>query len=291
MLSRPVKPLHDERIRNMKRTLIVLAASAAFASGGALAQGTAAAPAKALAAKPSASAVPAAPAKTLYTQGQFDMVLQQQLGQGAKDSPELREALRNKLNTVVLLAREAKKAGLDKSPEVKTQVELTTDSALANAYIGDWLKKNPVPEADLHKEYDEIKAQRGDKEYEVRHILVDKESDAKEIIAELQKGAKFSDLAKARSKDPGSKDKGGELGWNSPANFVKPFGDAIKTTPKGKFSAEPVHTQFGWHVIEVQDVRDAKFPPYEEVKPQLEEHARGAWIEKHVADLRLKNGV
>ncbi|HEX7327233.1 MAG TPA: peptidylprolyl isomerase [Casimicrobiaceae bacterium] len=269
----------------MKRTLIVLVASAALASGGALAQGTTAAPAKAPAAKP------AAPAKTLYTQGQFDMVLQQQLAQGGKDSAELRDALRNKLNTVVMLAREAKKEGLDKTPQVKTQLDLATESTLANAYIGDWLKKNPVPESDLHKEYDAIKAQRGDKEYDVRHILVDKESDAKEIIAELQKGAKFADLAKARSKDPGSKDKGGELGWNSPANFVKPFGDAIKTTPKGKFSAEPVHTQFGWHVIEVEDVRDAKFPTFDEVKPQLEEHARGAWIEKHIADLRLKNGV
>lgn len=269
----------------MKRMLIVLATSAALASGGALAQGTTAAPAKTPAAKPTA------PAKALYTQSQFDMVLQQQLGQGGKDSPELRDALRNKLNTVVLLAREAKKAGLDKTPEVKTQIELTTDGALANAYIGDWLKKNPVPDADLHKEYDAIKAQRGDKEYDVRHILVDKESDAKEIIAELQNGAKFADLAKARSKDPGSKDKGGELGWSSPANFVKPFGDAIKSLPKGKFSAEPVHTQFGWHVIEVEDVRDAKFPTFDEVKPQLEEHARSAWIEKHIADLRLKNGV
>lgn len=272
----------------MKRTLIVVAASAALASGGALAQSTAPAAAKAPAA---ATAKPAAPAKVLYTQGQFDMVLEQQLAQGGKDSPELREELRNKLNTVALLAREAKKQGLDKNPDVKTQIDLSTESALANAYIGDWLKKNPVPEADLHKEYDAIKAQRGDKEYDVRHILVDKESDAKEIISELQKGAKFADLAKARSKDPGSKDKGGELGWNSPASFVKPFGDAIKATPKGKFSAEPVHTQFGWHVLEVEDVRDAKFPSFDEVKPQLEQHARGPWIEKHVADLRLKNGV
>lgn len=269
----------------MKRSLIVLAASVALASGGALAQGTTPAPAKAPTAKP------AAPAKVLYTQPQFDMVLQQQLAKGGKDTPELREALRNKLNTVALLAREAKKDGIDKNPTVKTELDLSAESVLANAYIGNWLKKNPVPEADLHKEYDAIKAQRGDKEYDVRHILVDKESDAKEIIGELQKGAKFAELAKARSKDPGSKDKGGELGWNSPANFVKPFADAIKSTPKGKFSAEPVHTQFGWHVLEVEDVRDAKFPSFDEVKPQLEQHAQGAWIEKHIADLRLKNGV
>lgn len=271
----------------MKCTLIVLAASAALAAGGALAQGTSPAPAPAKA--PATKSAP--PTKMLYTQNEFDIVLQQQLTQGGKDTPELRDSLRNKLNTVVMLAREAKKQGIDKNSDVKTQLDLSAESVLANAYIGNWLKKNPVPDADLHKEYDTVKAQRGDKEYDVRHILVDNEADAKEIISELQKGAKFADLAKARSKDPGSKDKGGELGWNSPATFVKPFADAIKTTPKGKFSAEPVHTQFGWHVIEVEDVRDAKFPSFDEVKGQLEEHARAAWIEKHIADLRLKNGV
>jgi peptidyl-prolyl cis-trans isomerase C len=272
----------------MKRLTIAIAAAAALCSTGVFAQ--AAAPAKpAAAAKAPAKA--ASSDKVLYTQGQFDLVLKQQLAKGAQDTPELRNAVKENLNTLSMLAGEAKKKGLDKTPDVKTQLDLNTENILANVYIGDWVKKNPVPEADLRKEYDDAKSQMGDKEYKVRHILVEKEDEAKEIIAELQKGAKFEDLAKARSKDPGSKDKGGELGWSLPTNFVKPFGDAIKSTPKGKFSAEPVHTQFGWHVLEVEDVRAAKVPTFEEAKPQLEQRAQGQWIEKHVKDLRAKNGL
>ena len=272
----------------MKRMTIAVAAMAALCSTGALAQ--AAAPAKpAAAAKAPVKA--ASNEKTLYTQAQFDLVLKQQLAKGGQDSPELRNAVRENLNTLSMLASEAKKKGLDKEPDVKTQLDLNSENILANVYIGDWLKKNPVPEAELKKDYDSAKAQMGDKEYKVRHILVDKEDEAKEIISELQKGAKFADLAKARSKDPGSKDKGGELGWQSPAGFVKPFADAMKATPKGKFSAEPVHTQFGWHVLEVEDVRAAKVPSFEEAKPRLEQQAQGQWIEKHIKDLRAKNGI
>ena len=139
-------------------------------------------------------------------------------------------------------------------------MDLAAQTVLVRAYVADWVKKNPIPEAELRKEYDAIKGQIGDKEYKVRHILVEKEDEAKDIIAELQKGAKFDELAKARSKDPGSKDRGGDLDWNAPTNFVKPFGDAMKATPKGKFTAQPVQTQFGWHVIMVDDVRDAKVP-------------------------------
>jgi peptidyl-prolyl cis-trans isomerase C len=190
-----------------------------------------------------------------------------------------------------LLVREAKKQGLDKQPDVKTQMDLASQTALVRVYIQDWIQKNPIPDADLHKEYDSIKGQIGDKEYKVRHILVEKEDDAKDIIAQLQKGAKFEELAKARSKDPGSKDKGGDLDWNAPANFVKPFGDAMKSTPKGKFTPQPVQTQFGWHVIEVDDIRDAKVPSFDEVKPQLQQRMQSQWLDKYLKDLRTKNGV
>ena len=152
------------------------------------------------------------------------------------------------------------------------------------------MKSNPIPEADLRKEYDSVKSQMGDKEYKVRHILVEKEDEAKDIIAQLQKGEKFEKLAE-RSKDPGSKDKGGDLDWNAPANFVKPFGDAMKATPKGKFTAQPVQTQFGWHVIEVDDIRDAKVPAFDEVKPQLQQRLQAQWLDKYFKDLRAKNGV
>jgi len=274
--------------------LVALAVTTALCSGAAFAQAPSA---PAQPAKPAAKA--AAPAKAaagssdkqLYTQGQFDLLLKERLAQGGQDSPEVRTAVKDELNTRELLAREAKKEGLDKTADVKTQMDLAAQTVLVRAYVNDWVKKNPVPDAELHKEYDAIKAQIGDKEYNVRHILVKTEDQAKEIISELQKGAKFDELAKARSEDPGSKDKGGDLGWNAPANFVKPFGDAMKATPKGKFTPQPVQTQFGWHVIEVEDVRDAKVPSFEEVKPQLTQRLQAQWLDKYFKDLRAKNGL
>ena len=281
----------------MKRTLVAVAVTTALFAGGAFAQNTTAPAPKA--APKAASPAPATPAaapsasgdKQLYSQGQYDVLLKERLAQGGQDTPEVRNAVKEELNTRELLAREAKKQGVDKNPDVKTQMDLASQTVLVRAYVSDWIKKNPVPEADLKKEYDAIKTQIGDKEYKVRHILVEKEDEAKDIIAELQKGAKFEELAKSRSKDPGSKDKGGDLDWNAPANFVKPFGDAMKSTPKGKFTAQPVQTQFGWHVIEVDDIRDAKVPGFEEVKPQLQQRLQAQWLDKYFKDLRAKNGV
>ena len=275
----------------MKQTLVAVAVMTALFSGGALAQAAAPAAAPKAAPKAAAAAAPAAGDKQLYTQGQYDVLLKERLAQGGQDTPEVRNAVKEELNTRELLAREAKKAGLQNTPDVKTQMDLASQTVLVRAYVTDWVKKNPVPEAELKKEYDTIKGQIGDKEYKVRHILVEKEDDAKAIITELQKGAKFDELAKSRSKDPGSKDKGGDLDWNAPANFVKPFGDAMKSTPKGKFTAQPVQTQFGWHVIEVEDVRDAKVPGYDEVKPQLQQRLQAQWLDKYFKDLRAKNGI
>jgi peptidyl-prolyl cis-trans isomerase C len=275
----------------MKQTLVAVAVMTALFSGGALAQAAAPAAAPKAAPKAAAAAAPAAGDKQLYTQGQYDVLLKERLAQGGQDTPEVRNAVKEELNTRELLAREAKKAGLQNTPDVKTQMDLASQTVLVRAYVTDWVKKNPVPEAELKKEYDTIKSQIGDKEYKVRHILVEKEDDAKAIITELQKGAKFDELAKSRSKDPGSKDKGGDLDWNAPANFVKPFGDAMKSTPKGKFTAQPVQTQFGWHVIEVEDVRDAKVPGYDEVKPQLQQRLQAQWLDKYFKDLRAKNGI
>jgi peptidyl-prolyl cis-trans isomerase C len=280
----------------MKRTLLAAAVAATLIAGGAQAQAPAAPKAAPKAAAPAAPAngnnAAAAPAgKQLYPQAQFDFMLKERLAQGQQDTPELRNAIREELNTRELLAREAKKQGLDKTNEMKAQMDLAAQTVLVRAYVGDWLQKNPVPEAELRKEYDNIKSQIGDKEYKVRHILVDKEDEAKAIIAELQKGAKFDELAKARSKDPGSKDKGGDLDWNAPTNFVKPFGDAMKATPKGKFTPQPVQTQFGWHVIEVDDIRDAKVPSFEEVKPQLQQRMQAQWLDKYFKELRTKNGL
>ena len=229
-------------------------------------------------------------ARSSYPKAYFDFLLKERVAQGQPDSPELRNALREELNTRELLVREAKKKGLDKSSDVKNQMDLASQTVLVRAYVTDWVKDNPVPDAILRKEYDQIKSQIGDKEYKVRHILVEKENDAKDIIAALQKGEKFEKLAE-RSKDPGSKAKGGDLDWNAPGNFVKPFSDAMVATPKGKFTPKPVQTQFGWHVIMVEDIRDAKIPSFEEVKPQLLQRMQAQMLDQYFKELRAKNGI
>ena len=275
----------------MNRTRTALAILAALAVAG-VAQAQPTAPkAAAPAASPAAPAAAQSAGKALYPQSQFDFMLKERLAQGAPDSPELRNAIREELNTRELLAREAKKSGMDKNPDIKQQMDLAGQTVLVRAYVTDWVKKNPVPDAELRKEYDAIKAQMGDKEYKVKHILVEKEDEAKDIIAQLQKGGKFDELAKARSKDPGSKDRGGDLDWNAPGGFVKPFSDAMVATPKGKFTPTPVQTQFGYHVILVEDVREAKVPSFEEVKPQLQQRVQAAHLDKYFKELRAKGGV
>ena len=241
--------------------------------------------------KAKAAAKSEAPAKgkDLYSQSYFDFMVKQRTAQGQPDSPELRNAVRDELNTRELLVREAKKQGLEKNPAVKTEMDLTSQTVLVRAFMADYVRAHPVSDDQLRKEYDTIKAQIGDKEYKVRHILVDKEDEAKEIVAALQKGEKFEKLAE-RSKDTGSKINGGDLDWNAPANFVKPFSDAMVSLQKGKFTTTPVQTQFGWHVIQLDDVREAKVPGFDEVKPQLAQRAQGQIVEQYLRELRSRNG-
>ena len=225
--------------------------------------------------------------KDIFPQAYFDFMLKQRVAQGQPDSPELRQAIRDELNTRELVVREAKKQGLDKT--LKPEMDLTAQTVLVRTYVSDYVKAHPVSDAQLHAEYDKIKATMGDKEYKVRHILVENEADAKDIIVALQKGEKFEKLAE-RSKDTGSKANGGDLDWNAPSNFVKPFADAMIATPKGKFTTTPVQTQFGWHVIEVDDIRDAKIPSFDEVKPQLAQRMQAQVVDQYLKDLRAKNG-
>ncbi len=173
----------------MKRTLVAVAVMTALCSGGALAQATRSrSPPKGRGPESRCRPPPAATEKQLYSQGQFDFLLKERLAQGGQDTPEIRNAVREELNTRELLAREAKKQGVDKNADVKTQMDLASQTVLVRAYVTDWVKKNPVPEADLKKEYDAIKGQIGDKEYKVRHILVEKEDEAKEIVDRAAEG-------------------------------------------------------------------------------------------------------
>ena len=200
-----------------------------------------------------------------------DQVVKQVVAQGkATDSPQLREAIKKDLIGREVLIQEADKQGVGTRPDVKNAIDNARQSIIINAMLADYIKKNPVKDADIKAEYDKYKAQVGDKEYHARHILVGTEDEAKQIIAKLKGGAKFEDLAK-QSKDPGSAANGGDLDWASPASFVPEFSKAMTSLNKGQITETPVKTQYGYHVIKLEDVRAAKIPPLEEVKQQVAE--------------------
>ena len=219
-----------------------------------------------------------------------DAIVRAQEAQGQKDSPELRAGIRDRLITLEIVAQEATHKGMAKTADTLSQIELARTNILAQAFRTDYVKNHPVSDDALKAEFEKIKSQMGDKEYKARHILVENEADAKEIIVKLKKGEKFEELAKA-SKDPGSKDHGGDLDWNQPGGFVKPFSDAMMKLEKGKYTETPVQSQFGWHVIQLDDVRPAKFPDFNEIKPGLQQRMQEAMFEKTVADLRAKAKV
>jgi peptidyl-prolyl cis-trans isomerase C len=246
-----------------------------------LAQAPAPAPAPTKGATVNGVAIPAS---------RIDAIVKSQAARGVPDTPQLRSEVREQLIVREIVAQEATRKGLAKSADVQAQLELARQQVLWNAYIADFVKANPIGDAQLKAEYDKLKGARGDKEYKTRHILVEKEDEAKAVIADLKKGRKFEELAR-QSKDPGSKDRGGDLDWNSPAGYVKPFGDAMVKLEKGKYTEVPVQTQFGWHVILVEDVRQTKFPSFEEVKPQLTERLQEQAFSRSVTDLRAKAKV
>ncbi len=220
-------------------------------------------------------------------QARLDLRIKAAAQQGQPDSPDLRKALRDDLINLEVISQAAAKNGLDKQPEVAQQLELARESVLASAYVQDYVKSHPVSDDALKQEYENLKIRVGNKEYKLSHILVESEDEAKKAAAELKKGAKFAKVAKAKSKDPGSADKGGELGWAVPSNFVQPFGEAVVKLNKGQIS-EPVQTQFGWHIIKLEDTRELKVPSFEEMKPKLENRLQQQTVQKAIEDLRSK---
>jgi peptidyl-prolyl cis-trans isomerase C len=218
----------------------------------------------------------------------LDAAVKARLAQGQQDSPELRNAIKDALINQEVVAQEAVKRGLDKQPSVAARIELDRQMALVNAYFEDYMKKNPVSDDMLRKEYDRIKPQIPAKEYKVRHILVEKEEDAKNILAQLKKGGNFEKLAAQHSTDAGSKVRGGDLDWGPAERYVKPFADAVTKLQKGQTVDAPVKSDFGYHIIRLDDERAAKIPSFEEAKPQLQQMVQGSIVQKAVADLRAK---
>ena len=220
-------------------------------------------------------------------QARIDLRVKAAAAQGQSDTPDLRKAIRDDLINVEVMAQEAVKLGLDKNPDVVQQLELAREQVLVIAFMQDYAKNHPISEDQLKQEYDRMKAKLGTKEYSVRHILVDTEAEAKEVIAQLGKKAKFEKLA-AKSKDAGSAQRGGELGWAVPNNFVPEFANALLNLKKGEYTKEPVQSQFGWHVIKLDDIRDLKVPTLEEIKPNLQQRLQQQSIKKAIEDLRAK---
>jgi|SRR5450756_178638 peptidyl-prolyl cis-trans isomerase C len=221
-------------------------------------------------------------------QARIDLRVKAAAAQGQPDSPELRKAIREDMINLEVVAQEAKKNGLDKNPEVIEQMELAKGSVLVGAYVQDYAKSHPITEDQLKQEYDKLKTTLGSNEYNVSHILVDTEDEAKAIIAQLGKKGKFDKIAKAKSKDAGSAEKGGSLGWAVPSNFVPPFANALLSLKKGTYTKEPVKSQFGWHVIKLDDVRSLKVPSFEELKPQMQQRLQQQTIQDLITALRSK---
>lgn len=220
---------------------------------------------------------------------QVDMIMKQQAAQGMPDNPEMRKMVIDNLAMASLVAQEAVKKGLDKSGDVADQLEMMKTNVLAQGFVDDYLKNNAVTDADYAAEYAKVKEATAGNEFSARHILVEKEADAKAIIAKLKKDVKqFAALAKAQSKDPGSKDKGGELGWFDPRGMVPEFGAAVAKLEKGKFTEEPVKSQYGYHVIVLDDSRAKEAPTLEQVKPRLTQQIQQQNLKKFLDGLKEK---
>jgi peptidyl-prolyl cis-trans isomerase C len=224
-------------------------------------------------------------------QSRIDAGVKSRVSQGMPDTPELRNSVKDALVNQEIIAQEALKRGLNKKADVAAAIDINRQDILVNAYVQDYLERNPVNEDALKKEYERIKSQMGGREYKARHILVENENDAKDVIVQLKKGANFEKLAAERSKDTGTKDRGGDLDWNVPGNFVKPFGDALAKLKKGQMSDVPVQSNFGWHIIRLDDERPFQAPGYDAVKQNIQRSMQQQMVQKMLAELRAKAKV
>lgn len=272
---------------NMKKQLTLLAAAVALASGFAL-------PAQAQnVAVVNGQAIPQSRLDALKAQ-----IEQQAARMGQPVPPEVTEQLREEVIAREIFSQEARRQKLDETDAYRNKMELAKESILASELFSRYIEENPVTDAEAKAEYDElVQAQQqaaSGKEYKSHHILVETEDEAKDIITQLEGGAKFEDLAREKSQDPGSGSRGGDLGWANPDNFVPEFSEALKGLEKGKTTTEPVQSQFGYHIIRLDDERDAKAPeapPFNEVKEQIKEQMTQQKVAQYQQELREKAKV
>ncbi|SCK56407.1 peptidyl-prolyl cis-trans isomerase C [Variovorax sp. HW608] len=221
----------------------------------------------------------------------MEVLAQQLAAAGRPVTPEMQEQLREEVIAREVFMQEAQKQGLDATEDYKNQLELARQAILIRQLFENYRKTNVVSDADAKAEYDKFAAANSGKEFKARHILVENEDQAKKIIADLKKGAKFEDIAKKQSKDPGSGANGGDLDWASPASFVPEFSEAMVKLGKGEMTQTPVKSQFGYHIIRVDDIRQAQLPKFEEVKPQIVQQLQQQRLQKYQEELRAKAKV
>ncbi|CAN5731505.1 peptidylprolyl isomerase [soil metagenome] len=221
----------------------------------------------------------------------MEVLAQQLAAAGRPVTPEMEGQLREEVVAREVFMQEAQKQGLDASDDYKNQLDLARQAILIRTLFDNYRKANPVTDAEVQAEYDKFVAANGSQEYKARHILVETEDQAKKILADLKKGAKFEDIAKKESKDPGSGANGGDLDWANPASFVPEFSAAMVKLKAGETTPEPVKTQFGYHIIRVDEIRATQLPKLEEVKPQVLQQLQQQKLQKFQEDLRAKAKV
>ena len=205
---------------------------------------------------------------------------------GQEAPPELKAQAKDQVVMREIFAQEAEKQGIPATADYKAQLELVRQTVLINTLFQNFIKTHPVSDADAKAEYEKIKAEQSGTEYDARHILVDSEDEAKKLIAQIKAGSKFEDVAKKSSKDTGSAENGGDLGWAKPGNYVPEFATALQGLKKGQMTDTPVKTQFGYHIIRLDDTRTAQFPSFDEVKDKVKQQLEQIKLQEYQEQLR-----
>jgi peptidyl-prolyl cis-trans isomerase C len=205
---------------------------------------------------------------------------------GQEAPPEVKAQARDQVVMREIFAQEAEKQGVPNTADYKMQLDLVRQTVLINTLFQNFIKSHPVSDAEAQAEYTKIKAEQSGTEYHARHILVDSEDDAKKMIAQIKAGAKFEDLAKKSSKDTGSAENGGDLDWAKPTAYVPEFSTALQGLKKGQMTETPVKTQFGYHIIRLEDTRTAQFPAFDEVKEKVKQQLQQVKLQEYEEKLR-----
>jgi len=218
----------------------------------------------------------------------YDFIVKDLASRGQKTDDNLNNMIVDRMIAMELINQEAEKTGLSKDVNYVLKEELARKEMLYNTFLQNYVQKNPISESDIKNAYEQYKKDLGSQDFNAKHILLANEQEAKDVIAELNKGGNFNKIAKDKSKDTGSKDKGGDLGWFPANSMVKPFAEALTSLKKGNVTTIPVQTQFGWHVIKLEDIRALQAPEFDKVKEGLAKTLQQKQLDKLVLDLKTK---